>query len=89
MNEPKTSAPAFAIAPPIEPMLAKLPDTLPEGSGFLYEPKWDGFRAIVFRHQSDLYFRAAIRDHSIATFPSFARRFLPTFRSTACWTARS
>ena len=58
MNEPKTSAPAFAIAPPIEPMLAKLADTLPEGSGFLYEPKWDGFRAIVFRHQSDLYIQS-------------------------------
>ncbi len=30
-------------------MLAKLAETLPEGDGFLYEPKWDGFRAIVFR----------------------------------------
>jgi ATP-dependent DNA ligase len=38
-----------AIAPPIEPMLAKLADEVPAGSGFLYEPKWDGFRAIVFR----------------------------------------
>src|SRR6266550_3235253 len=39
----------FAIAPPIEPMLAKAVDALPEGADFLYEPKWDGFRAIVFR----------------------------------------
>ncbi len=30
-------------------MLAKAVDTLPHGPGFLYEPKWDGFRAIVFR----------------------------------------
>src|SRR3954471_21539426 len=30
-------------------MLAKAVDTLPEGGEFLYEPKWDGFRAIVFR----------------------------------------
>ncbi len=30
-------------------MLAKLSETLPAGSGFLYEPKWDGFRAIVYR----------------------------------------
>jgi ATP-dependent DNA ligase len=37
------------IAPPVEPMLAKLADELPTGGGFLYEPKWDGFRAIVFR----------------------------------------
>jgi ATP-dependent DNA ligase len=39
----------FAIPPPIEPMLAKLATELPGGGGFLYEPKWDGFRAIVFR----------------------------------------
>jgi ATP-dependent DNA ligase len=35
--------------PPIEPMLAKAADALPDGEGWLYEPKWDGFRAIVFR----------------------------------------
>ncbi|HXD76134.1 MAG TPA: hypothetical protein VN628_20465, partial [Vicinamibacterales bacterium] len=33
-------------------MLAKAVDTIPEGD-FLYEPKWDGFRAIVFRDWSD------------------------------------
>ena len=43
------SSPAEAPAPPIEPMLAKLADALPPPGGFLYEPKWDGFRAIVFR----------------------------------------
>ena len=30
-------------------MLAKLADGMPEGDGWLFEPKWDGFRAIVFR----------------------------------------
>src|SRR5215212_6295334 len=35
--------------PPLEPMLAKAANSLPEGDGWLYEPKWDGFRAIVFR----------------------------------------
>ena len=39
----------FPIAPPIEPMLAKLADTLPAAGPVLFEPKWDGFRAIVFR----------------------------------------
>ena len=43
----------FAVEPPIEPMLAKLADELPAGP-FLYEPKWDGFRAIVFRSGSEL-----------------------------------
>jgi ATP-dependent DNA ligase len=36
-------------APPLEPMLAKIADSLPGEPGFLFEPKWDGFRAIVFR----------------------------------------
>ena len=38
---------AFPIAPPVEPMLARLADTLPAGK-FIYEPKWDGFRCIAF-----------------------------------------
>jgi ATP-dependent DNA ligase len=37
------------LQPPIEPMLAKLARVIPEGDGWLYEPKWDGFRCIVFR----------------------------------------
>jgi ATP-dependent DNA ligase len=45
---PTDSSPA-SIEPPIEPMLAKLAEELPNGNTFLYEPKWDGFRAIVFR----------------------------------------
>ena len=49
-------APAgFAIEPPIEPMLAKLASELPPGDGWLFEPKWDGFRAIVFREGERLY----------------------------------
>ena len=39
-------------------MLAKLVDTLPTGEGFLFEPKWDGFRAIVFRTQEDVYIQS-------------------------------
>lgn len=33
----------------IEPMLARIAEALPSEPGFLFEPKWDGFRAIVFR----------------------------------------
>src|SRR3989337_3513514 len=39
-------------------MLAKLVDTLPTGDGFLFEPKWDGFRAIVFRSGNDVYIQS-------------------------------
>src|SRR5262245_49284145 len=39
-------------------MLAKLVDGIPEGDGFLFEPKWDGFRAIVFRTTDDVYIQS-------------------------------
>ena len=48
----------YAIAPPVEPMLAKLAEALPGGGTFLYEPKWDGFRAIVFRGGSDVFIQS-------------------------------
>jgi ATP-dependent DNA ligase len=41
--------------PPLEPMLAKASNGLPEGDGWLFEPKWDGFRAIVFRDGDEVY----------------------------------
>jgi ATP-dependent DNA ligase len=36
-------------APPLAPMEAKSVDTLPDGEGWQFEPKWDGFRCLVFR----------------------------------------
>ena len=45
------------VRPPVEPMLAKLADELPVGE-YLYEPKWDGFRAIVFRREDDVYIQS-------------------------------
>ena len=39
-------------------MLAKLATELPGGGTFLYEPKWDGFRAIVFRSGSDVFIQS-------------------------------
>jgi ATP-dependent DNA ligase len=40
---------ALPLAPPIQPQLARAARELPEGEGWRYEPKWDGFRTIVFR----------------------------------------
>jgi len=48
----------FPIPPPIEPMLAKLATELPAGDGWLFEPKWDGFRAIVFRDGDRFYIQS-------------------------------
>ena len=40
--------------PPVAPMLAKATDAVPEGEGWQFEPKWDGFRCIVFRDGDDI-----------------------------------
>ena len=37
------------IPVPLQPMLAKRVDGLPKGGDWLFEPKWDGFRVVVFR----------------------------------------
>ena len=47
----------FPIAPPVEPMLASVSERIPEGD-YLFEPKWDGFRAIVFRGADDVYIQS-------------------------------
>jgi ATP-dependent DNA ligase len=66
----------FAIAPPIEPMLAKLADELPIGGAFLYEPKWDGFRAIVFRGGSDVFIQSRDSRPLDRYFPELHDAFL-------------
>lgn len=40
--------------PPVDPMLASLSRELPTADGLLYEPKWDGFRCLVFRDGEEL-----------------------------------
>ena len=46
------------LVPPIEPMLAKLTPAIPTGEGWLYEPKWDGFRALVYLHGGSVYLQS-------------------------------
>jgi ATP-dependent DNA ligase len=45
------------IRPPIEPMLARLARELPR-DGYLYEPKWDGFRCLAFVSGADVDLRS-------------------------------
>jgi len=40
--------------PPILPMLAKRVADIPDGDGWIFEPKWDGFRAIIFRNDNEI-----------------------------------
>ena len=40
--------------PPVLPMLAKRIDELPAGQTWIFEPKWDGFRALIFRDGDEI-----------------------------------
>lgn len=40
---------------PLEPMLAQAQDEIPQGAEWVYEPKWDGFRAIVFKEGAKVH----------------------------------
>jgi ATP-dependent DNA ligase len=42
------------VSPPIAPMLAKRVDAIPGGNTWIFEPKWDGFRALVFRDGDEI-----------------------------------
>src|SRR5437762_5419366 len=42
------------FAPPLAPMLSTAADGLPTGDGWLFEPKWDGFRTLVFRDGGEI-----------------------------------
>jgi ATP-dependent DNA ligase len=45
---------ALPLTPPLEPMLSEAQDDIPVGAGWLYEPKWDGFRALIFCDQGKI-----------------------------------
>src|SRR6266436_9524861 len=42
------------VNPPVLPMLAKRTSELPLGAAWIFEPKWDGFRALVFRDGEEI-----------------------------------
>jgi ATP-dependent DNA ligase len=49
---------ALPLSPPVKPQLAKSGKALPTGDGWAYEPKYDGFRAIVFVDGADVYIQS-------------------------------
>ena len=52
--ERRTAPMSLPLKPPLKPQLAKSARELPTGEGWCYEPKWDGFRTIVFRDGDDV-----------------------------------
>jgi ATP-dependent DNA ligase len=42
------------VNPPVLPMLAKRVENLPDAGAWIFEPKWDGFRALIFRDRDEI-----------------------------------
>jgi ATP-dependent DNA ligase len=64
------------VRPPVSPMLAKLVRELPEQDGLSYEPKWDGFRCIVFRDGGDVVLGSRNEKPLDRYFPELRRSLL-------------
>ena len=61
------------VMPPVSPMLAKSVATIPEGAS--YEPKWDGFRSIVFRDGDDVEIGSRNEKPMTRYFPELVAAF--------------
>ncbi|MCB9737387.1 MAG: ATP-dependent DNA ligase [Deltaproteobacteria bacterium] len=57
------------VSPPVEPMLATRADDIPDGDGWCFEPKWDGFRALVFRDGAEWYLQSRDKKPLARYFP--------------------
>ncbi|MGK6354251.1 ATP-dependent DNA ligase [Sphingomonas sp. DT-207] len=60
------------IAPGLEPMEAKLVEALPDGPGWQFEPKWDGFRCLVFKQGGDVALQSKSGKPLARYFPEIA-----------------
>ena len=60
---------ALPLTPPVLPQLAKSRRELPEGEGWAYEPKWDGFRALAFVDGEELFLQSRNGKPLLRYFP--------------------
>jgi ATP-dependent DNA ligase len=74
----------FPIKPPIEPMLAKPTPEIPTEPGWIFEPKWDGFRTLVFRDGAELY----LQSRDLRPFDRYFPELLDPLRALAGSSAR-
>src|SRR5947199_3726558 len=59
-------------APPLVPALSKAADALPSGDGWQFEPKWDGFRTLVFRDGDEIMLQSRDEKAMNRYFPRLA-----------------
>ena len=67
---------SLALSSPLDPMLAKRAESLPEGEDWIYEPKWDGFRVVLFRDGDDWLLQSRDRKSLNRYFPDLAAPIL-------------
>ena len=60
------------VNPPILPMLANRVGELPSGEGWIFEPKWDGFRTLIFRDGDELLIQSRDEKPLDRYFPELA-----------------
>ncbi len=71
-------------------MLAKRVEELPAGGDWIFEPKWDGFRALVFRDGDEVFIQSRDEKPLNRYFPELLEpHSARSCRSAACSTARS
>jgi len=66
----------LAVNPPILPMLAKRIAALPAGDGWIFEPKWDGFRVVVFRDGDELMLQSRDQKPLNRYFPELVTQLI-------------
>ena len=63
------------LKPPLEPMEAELVDEVPRGSQWQYEPKWDGFRALIFKDGKQVQIQSKSGQPLGRYFPEMVEQF--------------
>jgi len=63
---------ALPLAPPVLPQLARGAKTVPDAPGWVYEPKWDGFRALAFVDGNEVYLQSRNGKPLTRYFPELA-----------------
>lgn len=74
---------AAPVVPPLTPMLAKVSETIPAGPGWVYEPKWDGLRTLVFRTGDEIRIMSR-QDRPLGRYFPELQRVLPAALPDAC-----
>src|SRR5436190_24345341 len=67
---------SLPIKSPFPPMEALLVSEIPDGTGWQYEPKWDGFRCLVFRDGRKVELQSKSGQPLARYFPELAATFL-------------